>query len=171
MKLREVIPVELIQQKILIIRGQRVMLDSDLADLYRVETGALNRAVRRNRDRFPADFMFQLDPNEFEILRCQIGTSKTRGGRRYLPFVFTEHGVSMLSSVLNSPRAVQVNIEIMRAFVRLREIIGSHKDLARKLEVLEKKYDSQFRVVFEAIRELMRPQVPKERKIGYKIRD
>jgi len=154
--------IQKISQKIYFIRGHRVMLDVDLARLYGVETGALNRAVRRNRLRFPEDFMFQLTESEEEFLRCQIGISREttkHGGRRYLPLVFTEQGVAMLSSVLHSERAVLVNVEIMRTFVRLREILLSHQDLARQLSELEKKYDSNFRVVFDAIRELMTPPV------------
>lgn len=131
------------------------MLDRDLSQLYGVSTKVFNQAVRRNKDRFPPDFMFQLTIQEFRSLRSQIVTSNKRGGRRYRPYAFTEQGVAMLSSVLRSKRAVQVNIEIMRAFVRLREMIESHKDLARKLEALEKRYDAQFKVVFDAIRELM----------------
>ena len=139
------------------------MLDTGLAELYGVATRRLNEQVRRNIKRFPGDFMFQLTPEEMESLRSQIATSKKgRGGRRYLPFVFTEQGVAMLSSVLNSERAIQVNVEIMRAFVRLREMMSTHKDLARKLEALEKKYDTQFKVVFDAIRQLMTPPAPKK---------
>lgn len=162
--------IQQISQKIYFIRGHRVMLDVDLAQLYGVETGALNRAVRRNGLRFPEDFMFQLIESEEEFLRCQIGISKEatkQGGRRYLPLVFTEQGVAMLSSVLHSERAVLVNIEIMRAFVRLREILMSHQDLARKLSELEKKYDSNFKMVFDAIRELMTPPEPQRRKMGF----
>lgn len=170
------IPAERIERQIFLLRRHKVMLDSDLAYLYGVETGALNRAVKRNRDRFPKDFMLQLTAREVEALRCQFGTSKmkspfgiskTKGGRRYLPYVFTEQGVSMLSSVLRSKRAVKVNIEIMRAFVRLRELMATHKDLARKLNVLEKKYDAQFRMVFDAIRKLMEPPNRTVRKIGF----
>ena len=150
------IPVERIQRSILLIRGQKVMLDADLADLYKVETKALNRAVTRNADRFPDDFMFLLTDEEAEILRCQFGTSSW-GGRRYRHRVFTEQGVAMLSSVLRCNRAIRVNIEIMRAFVQLRQLLSSHADLASKMTVLEKKYDAQFRVVFDAIRELMTP--------------
>lgn len=128
------------------------MLDSDLAELYGVQTKVLNQAVKRNLDRFPEDFMFQLSENEYKILRSQIVTSRIQyGGRRYFPFVFTEQGVAMLSSVLNSKRAIHVNIQIMRTFVKLREIISSHKDLVAKLNKLEQKYDSQFKTVFEAI--------------------
>lgn len=144
------------------------MLDSDLAELYEVPTRRLNEQVKRNITRFPADFMFQLTDKEADNLRSQIATSSSaHGGRRYLPFVFTEQGVAMLSSVLNSERAVQVNIAIMRAFVKLREMIASHKDLARKLDSLEKKYDAQFKIVFDAIRELMKPPEKPKRKIGF----
>ncbi len=143
------------------------MLDADLAELYGVETKMLVRAVKRNIDRFPADFMIQLNREEFENLRFQFGTSSRWGGRRYLPYAFTEQGVAMLSSVLSSKRAVQVNIAIMRAFVKLREMLATHKDLARKLNAMEKKYDSQFKVVFDAIRQLMIPLSPKKRKIGF----
>lgn len=139
------------------------MLDSDLAVLYGVETKALTRAVRRNIARFPSDFMFQLTKQEFEDLRGQIGTSNERGGRRYPPYAFTEQGVAMLSSVLHSTRAVQVNIEIMRTFVQLRQILATHIDLARKLTALEKKYDAQFKAVFDAIRALMAPPQPKKK--------
>src|SRR5439155_11455021 len=150
------IPAERIERSILFIRGQKIMLDKDLAELYGVQTKAFNRAVKRNQARFPPDFMFQLTAKEFANLRFQIGTSSW-GGRRYRPYAFTEQGVAMLSSVLNSDRAVRVNIEIMRAFVRLRQLLSSHADLARKLEALEKKYDSQFKVVFDAIRQMMEP--------------
>ncbi len=156
-------------QKILVLRGHRVLLDSELASLYRVETKALNRAVRRNIDRFPADFMFQLAAEESALLRSQIGALKIGRGvhRKYAPYVFTEQGVAMLSSVLRSDRAVHVNIEIMRAFVRLRQLVSTHKDLASKLAALEKKYDRQFKVVFDAIRGLMRGPVPERRGIGF----
>jgi len=149
------VPVELIEKRIYLIRGKKVMLDSDLAELYKVETRTLIQAVKRNINRFPSDFMFQLNYQEVASLRSQIVISKTgRGGRRYQPYVFTEQGVAMLSSVLNSERAIEVNIHIMRAFVKLREMIASHKDLAKKLDELEKKYDEQFRVIFDAIREV-----------------
>ncbi len=165
--MKALIPVEMIEKKILLIRGEKVMLDADLAELYGVETKMLVRAVKRNIDRFPADFMIQLNREEFENLRFQFGTSSRWGGRRYLPYAFTEQGVAMLSSVLSSKRAVQVNIAIMRAFVKLREMLATHKDLARKLNAMEKKYDSQFKVVFDAIRQLMIPPSPKKRKIGF----
>ena len=161
------IPMERITRAILLIRGQKVMLDTDLAELYNVDTGALNRAVKRNSGRFPDDFMFQLSLEEAERLRCQFGIS-SRGGRRYRPYAFTEQGVAMLSSVLRSERAVRVNIEIMRAFVQLRQMLSSHADLARKLAEVEKKYDAQFKVVFDAIRELTTPpEPPKKRRIGF----
>lgn len=156
-----------IEKKILLLRGEKVMLDSDLAELYGVQTKELNRAVKRNLDRFPQDFMFQLSPDEIDGLRFHFGTSKGRGGRRYLPYVFTEQGVAMLSSALKSKRAVQVNIEIMRAFVRLREMIASNKELASRLNELEKKYDRQFKAVFDAIRELMAPPKTPVRRIGF----
>lgn len=161
------------------IRDERVMLDSDLASLYAVETKALNQAVKRNRSRFPVDFMFRLTRAEFDDLRRQSGTSSLRSQfatlkrgrgkhRKYLPYVFTEQGVAMLSSVLRSQRAVKVNIEIMRTFVRLREMAITHADLARRLDGLESRYDSQFKVVFEAIRQLMEPSSSRPRpKIGF----
>ena len=163
------IPSEKIEKCIFLLRGQKVMLDADLAELYGVETGALKRAVKRNRERFPEDFMFPLTFQEVGILRCQNGISSW-GGHRFLPYAFTEQGVAMLSSVLKSKRAVQVNIEIMRAFVKLREMLASHKDLALKLAEMEKKYDSQFKVVFDAIRELMTPiePPPKPSRIGFR---
>jgi hypothetical protein len=163
------IPRERIEQTILLIRGHNVMLDSDLAQLYGVTVGRLNEAVKRNEDRFPSDFMFQLTKAEFENLKSQIAISSSKwGGRRHAPYVFTEQGVAMLSSVLRSKRAIEVNIAIMRTFVRLREMISSNKALARRLSDLEKKYDGQFRVVFEAIRELMAEPTPKSRRIGFK---
>ena len=155
------IPAERIERSIVLLRGQKVMLDSDLASMYGVETKALTRAVRRNADRFPEDFMFQLSDEEFDDLRRHLGTSSSWGGRRYPPYAFTEQGVAMLSSVLRSARAVAVNIEIMRAFVRLRAMLASHADLARKLDALERKYDAQFKVVFDAIRQLMTPPAKK----------
>jgi len=161
------IPVERVENRILSIRGHRVMLDADLAELYGVPTKRLNEAVRRNAARFPEDFMFQLSADETETLRSQIATSNGRGGRRYIPYVFTELGVAMLSSVLNSERAVQVNIAIMRAFVRLREFAASHKDVLRRLDAMEGRYDRQFKVVFDAIRALMEPPKIPRRRIGY----
>ena len=143
------------------------MLDEDLAELYGVTTKNLNRAVTRNTDRFPGDFMFRLSKAEFENLRFHFGTSRW-GGRRWLPRAFTEQGVAMLSGVLRSTRAVQVNIEIMRTFVRLRHILASHSELSRRLEMLEKKYDRRFKAVFDAIRELMSPKTPPRRLIGFR---
>jgi len=169
-KKASLVPKERIEQSILLIRGHKVMLDNDLAAMYGVETKALTRAVKRNIDRFPEDFMFQLNSAEFEDLRRHFGTSSSWGGRRYPPYAFTEQGVAMLSSVLRSPRAVEVNIEIMRTFVRLRQMIASHADLARKLAALEKKYDEQFKVVFDAIRQLMAPESKKRRPIGFHVK-
>jgi len=164
----DIIPLETIERRILLIRGQKVMLDRDLAQLYGVETRVLNQAIRRNIDRFPADFMFTLTRDE--IMRIsQIVISSDHETLKFSKNVmaFTEHGVAMLSSVLNSPRAVQVNIQIMRTFAKLREIISQHKGLAKRLDKLEKKYDVQFKVVFDAIRELMTPLEPKSRRIGF----
>lgn len=161
-------PVERVEQKIFLIRSEKVLLDSHLAELYGVETGAINRAVKRNQERFPEDFVLQLTEQEYEALRCHFGISKERGGRRYLPYAFTEQGVAMLSSVLRSPRAIMVNVAIMRTFVKLRRMIASNKELAQKLAQLEKKYDTQFKMVFDAIRELMAPPpVPPKRHIGF----
>jgi len=168
---KSLIPVDRIEKAILLIRGQKVMLDADLAELYDVETKVLVQAVKRNLERFPEDFMFQLSQEEFAILRSQIVTSSDWGGRRYRPYAFTEQGVAMLSSVLRSRRAIQVNIEIMRAFIRLRQMLASHVELARKLDALEKKYDAQFKQVFEAIRQLMAPPEPKRRPIGFRKGD
>ena len=167
--MKEVIPTELVQEKIYLIRRQKVMLDKDLAELYEVDTKVLIQAVKRNIDRFPLDFMFQLNNQEVVRLRSQLVTSKPgRGGRRYLPYVFTEQGVAMLSSVLKSDRAIKVNIAIMRAFVNLRMMLASNAQLSRKLRYLEKKYDEQFKVVFEAIYKLMeQPKKPKKQ-IGFK---
>jgi hypothetical protein len=160
------IPAGAVTRRILTVRGHNVMIDSDLAGLYQVETKALNRAVRRNPDRFPDDFMFQLTKKEDENLRFQFGTSSSGyGGRRYLPYVFTQEGVAMLSSVLNSDRAIQVNIAIMRAFVQLRRLADTHKVLSEKIAAMEKKYDAQFSVVFRAIRQLLQP--PVTRAIGF----
>jgi hypothetical protein len=170
---RSLVPAERIETAILLIRGQKVMVDRDLAELYGVETKVLKQAVNRNIDRFPPDFMFVLTREEFSNLRSQIVTSSSSqwGGPRYKPMVFTEQGVAMLSSVLRSKRAVQVNIEIMRAFVRLRRMLSAHKDLERKLAALEKKYDDQFKIVFEAIAELMTPPEKPTRKIGFEVKE
>jgi len=146
------------------------MLDADLAELYGVTTKRLNEQVKRNASRFPGDFMFQLTPDETRILRSQFATSRSGwGGRRALPYAFTEHGAVMLASVLNSPTAVDASVQVVRAFVRLREILATHKDLARKLEDLEKKYDARFRVVFDAIRKLMAPPERPRRQIGFRV--
>jgi hypothetical protein len=166
----EMIPQQQIESKILLIRGKRVMMDKDLAILYGVETKALNRAVKRNIDRFPEDFMFQLRRDEFDNLRYHFGTSSW-GGQRYSPYAFTENGVAMLSSVLNSKRAIQVNIQIMRTFTRFRETLFTHKELQRKIDEMENKYDQQFRIVFDAIRELMAPPAKSRRKIGFGGKD
>jgi len=167
---RAFISVERIEQAILLIRGQKVMLSPDLAALYQVEPRTLVQAVKRNIERFPPDFMFQLSEGEFANLKSQIVISSWGGLRRARPYAFTEQGVAMLSSVLRSPRAVQVNIEIMRAFVRLRRILTAHKDLARRLDDLERGYDAKFRVVFDAIRGLMAPPGPKPKKvIGFRV--
>ena len=156
------VPVELIERRIYLIRGQKVMLDSDLAELYGVTTGNLNLAVRRNKTRFPDDFMFRLNAEETQSLLLQFARAKTRGGRQTPPYAFTEQGVAMLSSVLRSERAVQVNIVIMRAFVKLREMLATHKDLAQKLEALEKTYDAKFKAVFEAIYRLINQPIPRK---------
>lgn len=160
---------EQISKKIYVIREHRVILDSDLAELYEVKTSNLNKAVRRNQSRFPGDFMFQLTETEEEFLRCQIGTLKTenlRGGKRYPRLAFTEQGVAMLSGVLRSEKAILVNIEIMRTFVKIREIILSNQELARRPNTLEKKYDAQFRSVFDAIRQLMQQPPITRKRIG-----
>jgi hypothetical protein len=168
---------ERIERAIYFVRGEKVMLDADLASLYAVRTKALLQAVKRNAGRFPPDFMFQLTPTELTALRSQIVTSNkppARGGRRYAPYVFAEQGVAMLSSVLRSERAVKVNVEIMRAFVRLRKVLASHAELARKLADLERKYDGRFDVVFRALRRLMAPRslpaTPK-RPIGFRVKE
>jgi hypothetical protein len=160
------VPLRHIEQAILLVRGHRVMLSPDLAALYGVEPRALVQAVKRNRTRFPDDFMFQLAPDEWRILKSQSVISSW-GGMRALPYAFTEQGVAMLSSVLRSPRAVQVNVEIMRAFVRLRRILAENAGLARRLDELEKRYDVQFKVVFDTIRQLMQPPEPKKKRIGF----
>ena len=167
------VPPERILQAIHLIRGRKILLDADLAELYGVQTGALTRAVRRNIDRFPADFMFQLSEEEFAILRRRSGISSQWGGRRYPPYAFTEQGVAMLSSVLRSPRAVKVNIEIMRTFVRLRNALATHESLEKKLEDIEDKvgeHDEALRSIVVAIRRLMAP-APRTPKIGFEAGD
>lgn len=165
-KTRALIPKEVIETRIYLLRGEKIMLSTDLAHLYQVAPRALVQAVKRNADRFPIDFMFQLTTEEFRNLKSQIVTSSWGGLRRATPYAFTEQGVAMLSSVLRSKRAVLVNIEIMRAFVGLRRLLATNENLAHKLAALEKKYDTQFKVVFDAIRELMMPPEPKRRRIG-----
>lgn len=163
-----IMPVERIEQKIFLIRGEKVMLDSDLAELYGVEVKQLKRQVRRNRDRFPEDFMFALTGEEYQALRRQFGIIERGKHSKYLPYAFTEQGIAMLSGILKSKRAVHVNVEIMRAFVRMRRMIMSHKDLVRRLDGLEQKYDVQFKVVFDAIRKLMTPPEKPARRIGFR---
>jgi len=167
--MNDLIPSERIEKRILLLRSQKVMLSTNLAELYGVEPRALVQAVKRNSERFPDDFMFQLNLQEVRNLKSHIVISSW-GGQRSLPYAFTEQGVAMLSSVLKSKRAMQVNIEIMRAFVKLRELIASNKDLAKRLDELEKRYDSQFKVVFDAIRELMTPPPAPPRCIGFRTR-
>jgi len=165
----DLVPSSHVARSILTIRGHKVLLDRDLASLYGVENRVLLQAVRRNVRRFPDDFMIQLTPEEAAALRSQIVISKPgRGGRRYLPFAFTEQGVAMLSTVLKSEQAIQVNIAIMRTFVQLREVMLSHRDLAAKLATLECKYDGKFKVVFDAIRKLMDPPRPPRKPVGFR---
>ena len=172
---KEIVPVERIARAILVLRDQKVMLDSDLALLYGVATGHLNRAVKRNIERFPVDFMFRLSAKEFEFLRCQIGISKTGwGGGRYRPYAFTEQGIAMLSSVLNSERAIKVNIAIMRAFIKLRQVLDSNRELAQKFSELERrvgKHDEEIAAILEAIRQLMMPPEKPRREIGFHVRE
>ncbi|MBI5476612.1 MAG: ORF6N domain-containing protein [Ignavibacteriales bacterium] len=173
------IPQERIDHAILFIRKQKVMLDRDLAILYGVPTKTLNQAVKRNKNRFPKDFMFQLTQEEIKnwlLLissgsRSQIVTLKRGQNIKYRPYAFTEHGILMLSSVLKSERAIDVNIAIMRTFVKLRKMFASNAELARKLKALEEKYDEQFQVVFEAIRQLTNPPIPPKRQIGFRIEE
>lgn len=179
---KDLVVSEVIEQKIYLVRGQKVMLDSDLAILYGVTTKQLNQQVKRNKKRFPDDFMFKLDSYEFKILRSQFVTSnenltsqivisnKEHGGRRYRPYAFTEHGIAMLSSVLNSDRAIAVNIQIIRTFIKLRKLLSTHKDLLEKIEKMEKGYDRQFRIVFDIIRELNTPPEKPRKQIGFKAK-
>jgi len=169
-----VVPVARIQKSIFLIRGQKVLLDMDLAEFYGVETRSLIQALKRNIERFPSDFVFQLDQDEFDSLRSQIVISKGKGGRRYLPYAFTEQGVAMLSSVLRSKRAIQVNVAIMRTFVKLREILLTHKELAHQLVDLERRledHDEQIQTIFEAIRQLMTPPAKPRKKIGFEVKE
>ena len=165
------IPLERIERSILLIRGEKVMLDADLAEIYGVPTKRLNEQVRRNPGRFPPDFMFQLTDAEAKTLRSQFATSNAgRGGRRYRPFAFTEHGALMLANVLNSERAAQTSVQVVRAFVRLRQLLATNAGLSRQFAALEKKYDAQFKIVFDAIRQLMTPPEPKRREIGFHVK-
>jgi len=164
----DIIPVEKITNKIYVIRGHKVMIDRDLAELYGVETKRLKEQVRRNISRFPEDFMFELSENEEALLRSQIATLEGKGKHsKYLSMVFTEQGVAMLSSVLKSDRAILVNIQIMRTFTRLREMLAGHKELEKKIEAMEEKYDEQFRVVFEAIKQLLKDDEKPKQRIGF----
>jgi len=169
--MESLVPVEVIEKKILLIRGYKVMLDTDLAILYKVPTKALNQAVKRNIKRFPADFMFELTLQEKNELVTICDRFQRLKHSSVLPRAFTEQGVAMLSTVLNSARAIEVNIEIMRAFVRLRQMLLTHVEMARKLNEMEKKYDSQFKVVFDALRALMAPPVKTKRKIGFDLKE
>lgn len=169
-KTNAIVPVERIESRILLIRSHRVMLDSDLAELYGVTTKRLNEQVKRNKERFPADFMFQLTSEETKSLRSQIATSK-RGGRRYRPYAFTEHGAIMAASVLNTHRAIEVSVYVVRAFVKLRQVLRTHKQLARKLAELEKRiegHDEEIMALFEAIRQLMEPPEKPAKRIGFR---
>jgi len=167
-----ILPIERITSRIYLIRGHKVMLDRDLASLYEVDTAQLKRAVKRNIDRFPLDFMFELSKEELAEWRCQFGTSNAdKMGLRYAPMVFTEQGVAMLSSVLRSHRAIQVNIQIMRVFTKLRQLLSTHKELRDKIESMEKKYDENFKIVFEAIRQLLETDEEPKKKIGFIIKE
>ncbi|MEO5754679.1 MAG: ORF6N domain-containing protein [Chthoniobacterales bacterium] len=171
---KEIVPTPQIAQSIHFLRGQRVLLDFDLAALYRVTTGNLNKAVKRNSERFPDDFMFQLREKEWANLIFQFGISKTRGGRRHLPYAFTEQGVAMLSSVLKSERAVRVNIAIMRAFVKLRAVLETNRALALKFAELEQRvgaHDREIAAIIDAIRQLMKPPAKPAREIGFHVRE
>jgi len=163
------IPMERVENRILAIRGHRVMVDTDLAEVYGVPTKALNQAIKRNADRFPDDFMFQLSREEADSIRSQTVTLKTVRGKhwKYLPYVFTEHGAIMAASVLNSPRAIEASVYVVRAFVKMREVLATHKELVQRLDEMEGKYDRQFKVVFDAIRALMEPPKTTTRRIGY----
>ena len=168
---KQIVPVEQVEQMIFLLRGQKVMVDADLAALYGVPTKVLNQAVTRNKKRFPSDFMFRLTKEERHELVTNCDRLNRLKHSSVFPRAFTEQGVAMLSTVLNSDRAIQVSIEIMRAFVRLRQMLADHKDLARKLSALEKKYDEQFKIVFEAIAELMTPPDKPQRKIGFQVKE
>jgi hypothetical protein len=161
------LPIELVEKAILMIRGEKVILDADLAALYGVTTSRLNEQVKRNQDRYPEDFAFHLTEQEAVSLRSQFAISKNRGGRRYLPYAFTEHGAIMAANVLNSKRAVEASVQVVRAFIRLRQLLASNVELAGKLSELERKYDAQFRVVFDAVRQLMTPAEPKRKQTRF----
>ncbi len=165
----EILPVQSIVNKIYHFRGVNVMLDRELAELYGVETGQLKRQVNRNINRFPEDFMFELTKEEVEVLRSQNATSKMegRGGIRYLPYAFTEHGVLMLSNVLNSEKAVKVSIQVIRAFSKLKQMLSTHEDLKKKIEEMENRYDHQFRIIFDAIKQLIEEDLKPKRDIGF----
>lgn len=164
----DIVPQELIESKILFIRGRKVMLDRELAVLYGVETKVLNQSVKRNIKRFPSDFMFQLNQEDaYELSRSQFVTLKRGQNIKYLPYAFTENGVAMLSSVLNSERAITVNIQIMRTFTKIREMLATHKELKHKIEAMEKKYDYQYKVVFDAIKQLVEQPVKQKKRIGF----
>jgi phage regulator Rha-like protein len=170
--MNNLVPIEVIESKIYMVRGRKIMLDRDLAKLYGVKTKVLNQAVKRNKARFPEDFMFQLTKEEAEEIllfssRSQLVTLKRGQNIKYLPYAFTEQGVAMLSSVLNSERAIQVNIQIMRTFAKLRQILATHEELRRKIEDMERKYDQRFKVIFDAIKALVRPPEEKKLKIGF----
>jgi hypothetical protein len=170
--MKDLVPIERIVRGIYLIRDKKVMMDRDLAELYGVDTAQLKRAVKRNIERFPSDFMFELTKQELEDWRCQFGTSNgTRMGLRYLPMAFTEQGVAMLSSVLRSRRAISVNIQIMRAFTQLRQMLSTHEDLRKKIEDLESKYDQQFKVVFEAMKRLLDAEERPIKRIGFEVKE
>ncbi len=173
---------EIIESKILFIRGKKVIMDQELASLYGVKTKHLNQAVKRNISRFPEDFMFRLDNREMKVWSAKIGLNETKnmrsqsvtsyvGGRRHRPYVFTEQGIAMLSSVLNSERAIQVNIQIMRTFTKIREMLASNRELREKIEQLEKKYDGQFKVIFKLIKQLLETEVKPKNRIGFKLNE
>jgi len=167
---KSLVAMEVVEKKILLIRGQKVILDVDLAELYDVTTKVFNQAVKRNVDRFPKDFMFQLTADEALTIRSQFVTASRRN-IRYLPYAFTEHGIIMAASILNSQRAIDASVYVVRAFIKLREMIASHKDLTKKLNELEKKYDGQFQIVFEAIRQLIEVEEKPKRRIGFIARE
>jgi len=167
----KIVPIESIVSKIIFLRGEKVLLDRDLAELYSVETKVLKQAVKRNIKRFPDDFMFEVTKEENQSLRSQNVTLKRGQHSKYLPFAFTEQGVAMLSSVLNSDRAIQVNIQIMRAFIQLRRMLSTHEDVKRKIEDMERKYDYKFNVVFDALKQLLDTEHKPKKRIGFKVKE